>query len=218
MYRLLNVRAVSLPRDPSIHIVNTKSICFISNGFNTRSLDRLCTRQFSTTINKALLSSSTKKRIIRKKNKQYAELLEVTDSSSSNKKAAVQKLNAAQLSMLVDQPEITLDKLHKIEAKAFKKKSKVGSISQFSTNSVNRSIIDKVTLSSDTFGLHAVDGLDNVNDILKSVGKADRDVIVQELSTSDYNDDPVVMNSRTKLDNLTESESEKKIFDSSSQR
>lgn len=98
------------------------------------------TRHQSTTINTVLLNSATKKKLKRRV-KKYAELLEgtenfhsifstefstfsamaflhncaVTDSLTSNRKAAIQNLNAAQLSILVDQPDITLDKLHKIK-------------------------------------------------------------------------------------------------------
>ncbi|KAG5325368.1 RPOM protein, partial [Pseudoatta argentina] len=46
--------------------------------------------------------------------KKYAELLEVTDQTTNNRKAAVSRLSSTQMSVLVDQPNITLDKLHKI--------------------------------------------------------------------------------------------------------
>lgn len=48
----------------------------------------------------------------------------VTDSTTSSKKALVHNLNAAQLSILVDQPSITLDKLHKIKSEILSKKRK----------------------------------------------------------------------------------------------
>lgn len=38
----------------------------------------------------------------------------VTDQTTNNKKAAIRKLNSTQMSFLVGQPSITLDKLHKI--------------------------------------------------------------------------------------------------------
>lgn len=38
----------------------------------------------------------------------------VTDQTTNNKKAAIRKLSSAQMSFLVGQPNITLDKLHKI--------------------------------------------------------------------------------------------------------
>lgn len=38
----------------------------------------------------------------------------MTDQTTSNRRAAVQKLSSARISMLVRQPDITLDKLHKI--------------------------------------------------------------------------------------------------------
>lgn len=38
----------------------------------------------------------------------------VTDQVTNNRRAAVRRLNSAHVSVLVGQPEITLDKLHKI--------------------------------------------------------------------------------------------------------
>lgn len=49
----------------------------------------------------------------------------MTDSSTNNTKAAVRNLNAAQLSLLVNQPDITLDKIHKIQMKKKKPKSDI---------------------------------------------------------------------------------------------
>lgn len=51
-------------------------------------------------------------------------IFSVTDSTTSSKKALVQNLNAAQLSILVDQPNITLDRLHKIKNEIIPKKRK----------------------------------------------------------------------------------------------
>lgn len=38
----------------------------------------------------------------------------VTSETTNNRKAAVRKLSSAQMALLVNQPDITLDKLHKI--------------------------------------------------------------------------------------------------------
>ncbi|XP_011867383.1 PREDICTED: DNA-directed RNA polymerase, mitochondrial isoform X2 [Vollenhovia emeryi] len=51
---------------------------------------------------------------VKRRSKKYAELLEVTDQTTNNRKAAIRNLNSAQVSFLVGQPNITLDKLHKI--------------------------------------------------------------------------------------------------------
>lgn len=40
----------------------------------------------------------------------------VSDGATNNRKASIRKLNAAQLSILVDQPGIELDELHKINS------------------------------------------------------------------------------------------------------
>lgn len=47
----------------------------------------------------------------------------VTDQTTNSKKAAVHKLNSAHVSMLVGQPDVTLDKLHKIPNFYFDKKT-----------------------------------------------------------------------------------------------
>ncbi|XP_063982936.1 DNA-directed RNA polymerase, mitochondrial isoform X2 [Diachasmimorpha longicaudata] len=52
---------------------------------------------------------------LKRKPKRYAELLEVTDSLTSNRRAAVRTLNASHLSQLIRQPDITLDKLHRMK-------------------------------------------------------------------------------------------------------
>ncbi|KYQ53912.1 DNA-directed RNA polymerase, mitochondrial [Trachymyrmex zeteki] len=59
----------------------------------------------------------------KRRSKKYAELLEVTDQTTNNRKATVSKLSSAQMSALVDQPNITLDKLHKISNFCVKKKT-----------------------------------------------------------------------------------------------
>lgn len=54
--------------------------------------------------------------LIRRSNKQSSFIVPilVTDQTTNNKKAAIRKLSSAQMSFLVGQPNITLDKLHKI--------------------------------------------------------------------------------------------------------
>jgi len=47
----------------------------------------------------------------------------VTSQTTNNRKAAIRKLSPAQMSLLVNQPDITLDKLHKIPNLHHKKTS-----------------------------------------------------------------------------------------------
>lgn len=49
-------------------------------------------------------------------------MLLVTNQMTNNRRAAVQKLNSVHLSVLVGQPDITLDKMHKIDNSCLKKK------------------------------------------------------------------------------------------------
>ncbi|XP_012275000.1 DNA-directed RNA polymerase, mitochondrial [Orussus abietinus] len=131
MYRLLKVQRVVV-----------QGACRTSICSNTREQARVCSfckfyhneirrdrsyvhfRQYSTTLSTAMMELPLKKKSKRKL-KKYTELLEVSDGATNNKKAAVQKLDAASLSMLVDDPGIALDQLNKIEKKlAVKKKRK----------------------------------------------------------------------------------------------
>ncbi|EZA54613.1 DNA-directed RNA polymerase, mitochondrial [Ooceraea biroi] len=69
-------------------------------------------RHYST-IDSLELHAPLKKKI-KHRSKKYAELLEVTDQVTNNRRAAVRKLNSTHLSALMDQPDVTLDKLHKV--------------------------------------------------------------------------------------------------------
>ncbi|KAK2586475.1 hypothetical protein KPH14_010745 [Odynerus spinipes] len=116
MYRFLKTQYASLP-----------NVYFLSKGAPVDQL-RLCSfsiwfikkRCYGTTIHDAEVHYTVKKksRIKRK----YAELLEVTNEVTSNKKAAVKKLNASDLSLLANLPDVTLDKLHKINDSNVKEK------------------------------------------------------------------------------------------------
>ena len=95
-------------------------------------------RHQTTTINTAMLDLRIPKKI-KRKSKQYAELLEgnefpvdkrfifigfylsgldftVADHTMTNRKATVKKLNVVQLAILMDQPDIGLDNLHMIRS------------------------------------------------------------------------------------------------------
>ncbi|KAI4498145.1 hypothetical protein M0802_006631 [Mischocyttarus mexicanus] len=105
---------------------------------------------FCTTINDAEVRVIVKKkpRIKRK----YAELLEVKDQVTSNTKAAVKTLNAARLSFLVNQPDVTLDKLHKINNINNPHEKHKRNINTSSTKDIKNDMItidDKINVSTD---------------------------------------------------------------------
>ncbi|EGI66288.1 PREDICTED: DNA-directed RNA polymerase, mitochondrial [Acromyrmex echinatior] len=88
------------------------SFCNFHHLSPPRAVKCIVIRCYATTDTvelRAPLQKKTKRRA-----KKYAELLEVTDQTTNNRKAAVSRLSSAQMSVLVDQPNITLDKLHKI--------------------------------------------------------------------------------------------------------
>ncbi|XP_018368910.1 PREDICTED: DNA-directed RNA polymerase, mitochondrial isoform X2 [Trachymyrmex cornetzi] len=78
-------------------------------------------RCYATTDTVKLRTPLQKK--VKRRTKKYAELLEVTDQTTNNRKAAVSRLSSAQMSILVNQPNITLDKLHEISNFRVKKET-----------------------------------------------------------------------------------------------
>ncbi|XP_072762976.1 DNA-directed RNA polymerase, mitochondrial [Anoplolepis gracilipes] len=90
-------------------------VCSFCNFHHLKSLSPArytLLRHYATTDTVELHAPWKKK--IKRRSKKYAELLEVTDQTTNSKRAAVRKLNSAHVSMLVGQPDVTLDKLHKI--------------------------------------------------------------------------------------------------------
>lgn len=99
-------------------IMSTRSmsVCSFCNRFHhlgsLRPMRYTLLRHYTTTDTVELHAPWKKK--IKHRSKKYAEILEVTNQTINNRKAAVRKLNSGHVSILVSQPDVTLDKLHKI--------------------------------------------------------------------------------------------------------
>lgn len=70
----------------------------------------------------------------------YYYILLVTDQATSNRKAIVQRLSSAGISMLARQPDVTLDKLHKINNLCLNKKTHTTQATNASTSFKNDSV------------------------------------------------------------------------------
>ncbi|KAJ8672843.1 hypothetical protein QAD02_004103 [Eretmocerus hayati] len=173
-------------------------------------LDYVSMRYHTTTTTNTILLSSVGKKKIRRKNKKYAELLEVTDSSTSNRKAAVQRLNAAQLSILVDQPDISLDELHKIAKKFEMKQEK-----NFSTSTSRESTIDRIDTASKSDFMNVSNPAASLEELGKiSLIETEKDSdeqILEELETSGILDETVLIKSSSLMKSLRSSDDEEKV-------
>ncbi|XP_043277572.1 DNA-directed RNA polymerase, mitochondrial [Venturia canescens] len=128
MYRLLKARGVTVQKNYTKSLQNnvqsSMKVCSFCKFLHPKTakltINYLQHRHQSTTIHTAVLDTQVPKKI-KRKSKRYAELLEVSENVTNNRKASVRKLNADHLSLLIDQPDITLDKLHKINISKIQK-------------------------------------------------------------------------------------------------
>ncbi|XP_014471686.1 PREDICTED: DNA-directed RNA polymerase, mitochondrial isoform X2 [Dinoponera quadriceps] len=150
-------------------------VCSFCNYCHLRSPKPVRNTMFRhyATINTAELYTPLRKKT-KQRSKKYAELLEVTNQTTSNKKAAVQKLNSARISMLVGQPDITLDKLHKIGSLNLDKKLHTTQATDTSANLKNE--------SNEKNDMHCMILEESKNDL------DDKSVVVEELQESGIND------------------------------
>ncbi|XP_043493489.1 DNA-directed RNA polymerase, mitochondrial isoform X2 [Polistes fuscatus] len=139
-----------LPTQLSINRLPLCSFCKVQHRKAPSTIWFINKCYFRTTINDAEVRINIKKKSrIRRK---YAELLEVTDQVTSNKKAAVKKLNAGHLSFLVNQPDVTLDKLHKINNNHLHGKHNKRNVNTSSTTDIKNDtaiIEDKINCFTD---------------------------------------------------------------------
>uniref|UniRef100_A0A0C9RBI4 DNA-directed RNA polymerase n=1 Tax=Fopius arisanus TaxID=64838 RepID=A0A0C9RBI4_9HYME len=119
MYRLIKAHRLSVRNTytGSLNIYTETSdklcsFCHVHHSKMPRNLTFSQVRHRTSTINTALLPIVKKQK---RKPKRYAELLEVTHNLTSNRRAAVRTLNASHLSLLMRQPDVTLDKLHRVK-------------------------------------------------------------------------------------------------------
>ncbi|XP_071557732.1 DNA-directed RNA polymerase, mitochondrial [Temnothorax nylanderi] len=130
MFNFLKTRAASMQ---NARIMSTRSavqtyraqpcsFCNFHHLTPPRAMRCTVIRCYATTDTVELQATLQKKKV-KRRSKKYAELLEVTDQTTSNRKAAIRKLSSAQVSLLVGQPNITLDKLHKISNFHLKKET-----------------------------------------------------------------------------------------------
>ncbi|XP_071857685.1 mitochondrial RNA polymerase isoform X2 [Bombus fervidus] len=75
--------------------------------FHNKAIKYQQVRIYGTTVN--ILGHSPIKKEMKKRTKNYAELLAVTDKTVNIKRTEIEKLTASDLSMLVDNPDITTD-------------------------------------------------------------------------------------------------------------
>ncbi|KAH0539281.1 DNA-directed RNA polymerase, mitochondrial isoform X1 [Cotesia glomerata] len=105
MYRLLKIPQVhlmSVGSSSQIYYnsaINLCSYCRLEHSIHSTKKGILQIR-LQSTINTVLVPSIPAK--VKRKPKKYAELLEVTENNVNNRKAAIRKMNASHLSLLVD--------------------------------------------------------------------------------------------------------------------
>lgn len=117
----------------------------------------------------------------KRRSKKYTELLEVTNQTTNSRKAAVRKLSSAQVSLLVDEPNITLDKIPDFR----NKKETIAT----QTKDINEKIDDKV---------------DDTHDVLKESDEQldDTSAIVENLKESGVSDHTTLIKDSSFLDML----------------
>ncbi|KAK9307504.1 hypothetical protein QLX08_002136 [Tetragonisca angustula] len=84
------------------------SFCNFHHGKTSKSIKHQL-RTYNTTVN--ILDHSPIKKKVKRKTKKYAELLAVTNNAASNKRTKVQKLTASNISILVDDSDVSANKL-----------------------------------------------------------------------------------------------------------
>ncbi|XP_018059905.1 PREDICTED: DNA-directed RNA polymerase, mitochondrial isoform X1 [Atta colombica] len=157
-------------------------------------------RYYATTDTMKLCAPLQKK--AKRRAKKYAELLEVTNQTTNNRKAAVNRLSSAQMSILVDQPNITLDKLHKIPN--FHVKKETITTQKKDTN-------EKTGLEKDL--IHMDDKVDDTHyAILKEFDGQldDTSAVMENLKESDGSDQTTLIKNSSFLDMLQDDKNEEK--------
>ncbi|XP_058805084.1 DNA-directed RNA polymerase, mitochondrial isoform X3 [Phymastichus coffea] len=203
MYRLLKLPGITIKnvcKSQGIQYApRTCSYCnFCHYYYMLKSWQHLQARYQSTTINTVMLNSTTKRKLKRRV-KKYAELVEVTDSITSNRKAAIQHLNATQLSILVDQPDITLDKLHKIKDEQLLRKNQMKNkcVVTSSDNSVDK-IYDPAKDTNIIEQNHEMI-LDEENT------KEESEILIEDLKSSGIIDEIALIKSSSLLNSMRDS-------------
>ncbi|KOX68053.1 DNA-directed RNA polymerase, mitochondrial [Melipona quadrifasciata] len=85
------------------------SFCNFHHGKTSKAIKHHQLRTYNTTVN--LLDHSPIKKKVKRKTKKYAELLAVTNNAASNKRTKVQTLTASNLSILVEDFDVSINKL-----------------------------------------------------------------------------------------------------------
>ncbi|KAL6260323.1 hypothetical protein P5V15_007854 [Pogonomyrmex californicus] len=195
MFNFLRTRAVSTQNARIMSTGSTiqyqRQLCSFCNFHHLRPPRAMrCTpiRYYTTDI--VELQTPMKKKI-KRRSKKYAELLEVTNQTTSNKKAAVHKLSSAQVSVLVDQPNITLDKLHEIPKFRLNKET-------ITTQAID--INKKTTLKKNFLDNKSIDA----NAVLKESDEQldDTFAVIEDLKASGINDQITLIKDSSFLDML----------------
>ncbi|XP_011259925.2 DNA-directed RNA polymerase, mitochondrial isoform X1 [Camponotus floridanus] len=174
-------------------------VCSFCNFYHLKShkLTKYTLLRHYATTDAIELHSPWKKKT-KRRSKKYAELMEVTDQTTNSKKAAVRKLNSAHVSMLVGQPDVTLDKLHKVPNFSFDKKTT-------STQAKDTKADSKKDL------VYAEDKTDNVHcNILEESDEylKDKSTVVEDLKEYAMSDNTMLIKDSTFLDTLQNDKSD----------
>ncbi|XP_023247852.1 DNA-directed RNA polymerase, mitochondrial isoform X2 [Copidosoma floridanum] len=192
MYRLLRIRGA--PHWPSTNL-QTCVTCNLRRQVALLPLNNFQRRCNSSMINNHTLSAKGRRKL-KKITKKYAELLEVTESTSNNRKASVQKLNSQQLSLFVNQPDITLDKLHTMS-----NKRNVGALPK--THSSETTAMNQRPDISDT-SFSEFSKVFNINVIHQD----DAELFIEDLKASGITDESVIIKSASLVDNSFKSDAD----------
>lgn len=166
MYRFLKTQYVSLPsvyfsppRSPTNRL-RLCSFCKVYHPNTSFGVWFIKKHYYATTINDTEIYYPIKTKS--RKTRKYTELLEVTDQVTNNTKAAVKRLNASHLSMLVNQPDVTLDKLHKFkESNLHNKEEKDKSTNNSIYPTINKEYIN---IKNDSANLYNFESCTNEED------------------------------------------------------
>ncbi|XP_020292471.1 DNA-directed RNA polymerase, mitochondrial isoform X2 [Pseudomyrmex gracilis] len=187
MFILLRMRAASIHnrRVVSSTAQHPTRVCSFCNFHHLKPLESIKSIRRYTTDTVELQVSLKKK--VKRRSKKYAELLEVKNQETTNTKAAVRKLSSAHMSILADQPDVTLDNLHKIAN--IRKKSVVTQPGSKKTQKKKSAYIKK-----------------ELDHVLKESSEYlnDESAVVEELKESGLNDSTTLIKGSTYLNVLQE--------------
>ncbi|XP_066992363.2 DNA-directed RNA polymerase, mitochondrial [Anabrus simplex] len=153
MLRLFRVRKFPLfnPQMMSYSFntnILTRTCSFCNHRFTPKPINDVQNLQvspasyLSTSTHTAVHSALVKKKKKRRTRKKYAELLEVTGSSTSERKASVSKLRPKHLSLLAEQPGISLSQLYALKKLSSASKPAAVTKKQTSTSNIIPSVSD----------------------------------------------------------------------------